>query len=338
MHSLFQVTLPCQLGSYPSGPTEEFPVVFHVFTKLATGVEAIVGCDVLCQAEIFTKQKHLLLERCAESSRKSRCMSLVQDRPFYLGLQAFVNGNYVMANADTGSDVNLVSKRFVVNHRIFTESVSSAVNGPDEVEFVDGGVAHIREKATMQISLNAPGTDELLRMINVREKNGGDRGWRGGQARVTEAQAKALSTFYVVESLVHEVIFSQDLLDSIDAFRDHASPLELVPSNPGCLHLCTIFRTKKQRAKVFTSSPAHDRVQREVARRHDVAQKREMLCRKLEKVPTDTSDTSERDKLMKRLEELRIQDLDDRSKYEAEKSSLGTKKDAAMVDSGSMTS
>jgi hypothetical protein len=245
LHALYQVMLPCYLPT-PMGFLQTFHVVFHVFDKLASNVDAIVGCEFLENAQIFTKRSYLLRERRRLQAPIPTCMSIEanQTRVFCRGLKLNINGAVVLASSDTGSEINLVSKDLVRAHRLPTLKLTDE-DDIEQVQFADGETARIIEKVIIPVTL--PTVDSGDSQSNGNTNQGGIEYQHRQYTKVTPADARSLSTFYIVDGLVHEVILGQPLLHAVDAFGRNFCAFESTQQNSEFQNLCTIFKLVKKK-------------------------------------------------------------------------------------------
>lgn len=163
---------------------DEYKVRFHVFSKLAAPV--ILGKEFLDQTQTLTVNTDRLEVKEDLDHAVLQVMHLNRPRR---RMQCSVDGSQVMANADTGAEMNLISWSFVKKHlrmrsRLKKESLL--------IQFADGSTKRIT--ASVHASLSVKGRKGTT---NVKTK------------------------FFVLPRLTSETLVGQDTLQKADSFKKH---------------------------------------------------------------------------------------------------------------------
>lgn len=244
LKALYQIMLPCRLPT-TSRRAQTFHVRFHVFSKLPAGIGAIMGCEFLKTTEILTKRSYLLKERHRLQGIVPTCMSIRSEQaPFVCrGFNLTLSGATALTSSDTGSEINLISGGFVKTHKVRILKVAKLDN-IHHVEFADGEIVRVTKKVIVPWEL--PGSaNDVFQKHQDKDRNG-TKFPAQGRVQITDAEARLLSTFYIVEGLVYDVILGQPALDALDAFGRRLCAIE--PAKLAeCHTLCTIFKSAKKR-------------------------------------------------------------------------------------------
>lgn len=120
----------------------------------------------------------------------------------------------VLADADTGSEMNLVSSKFVAD-----QGLAMVERGPTQpkVQFADGSTAHLAGRT------------------RIRMRLGSDRN-RGISWASTE-----LVEFYILDDLTAPIVLGEDILDANEAFATYSSSLVAEANPAGAAEVSTIF-------------------------------------------------------------------------------------------------
>jgi curved DNA-binding protein CbpA len=105
--SMGQVIVPLAWGTSSYRYSLTFPVVFNVFSRLASPV--ILGKEFLDETETLTTHQYRLAWREKDDKRQLKIMHL--NRPGSR-IQCTINGLAALAHADTGAEMNLVRPSF----------------------------------------------------------------------------------------------------------------------------------------------------------------------------------------------------------------------------------
>ena len=93
-----------------------------------------------------------------------------------------------LANADTGSVIDLISLDYCRRKRLRMQNVDFE---DSQIQFADGSLASLQGKVDIQITLHRPDDERMER------------------------------TFYVLENLTCDMLFGEDFLDETDAFETY---------------------------------------------------------------------------------------------------------------------
>lgn len=144
-----------------------------------------MGADFLRQAQTLTKHRNRLVERPYRSGLPSKVLRIGSWSDRY---QCYVNEMTALADADTGSDLDLVSASFARN----LVGKRTRIAESEEIQFADGSRARIREKVLIQF--------KPYGRLESSPK------W-----------------FYVLKDLTCDVLLGQDTLDELGAYNEHSS-------------------------------------------------------------------------------------------------------------------
>lgn len=187
----------------------EFYVLGHAI------VDVIMGMSFLDATETLTKHKHRLERLTAPKYGTPRLMAMNNPRcRMKCAVESHRGALEVLANADTGSEMNLVSSKFVAE-----QGLAMVERGPTQpkVQFADGSTAHLAGRTRIRIRL------------------GSDR------KRGIDWASVELVEFYVLDDLTAPMILGEDILDANEAFATYSSSL-VVEANPaGAAEASTIF-------------------------------------------------------------------------------------------------
>lgn len=169
--------------SFPDDPAEKMWQTFSVVRNCAAAL--VMGDPFLRMTEALTKFRHRL-KRVARTAKQHWRLCYI-DAPHRL-LRCSLDGDAVLANADTGSDIDLVSLEYAHRRGWRLETFGL---GEGYVELADGSIVKLAGYA-----------DALLDV-------GGNR-TRG-------------NTFYVLDGLQCDVLLGDETLYRLDAFNQHES-------------------------------------------------------------------------------------------------------------------
>ena len=191
-------------------PTQASSCVFFVFQTLVTPV--IMGMNFLRETKTLSENRHRLQPRavvprnlfraCRINSAKQRLLCTLQHQE-------------TLVNADTGSDVDLLSRAYVEKRGFVIDLFES---GQFEVQFADGSISSLCGKVALTIII------------------GNTHG------------PKFNTTFYVLEDLTSSVILGEDLLNETNAFQTYDQAFSLEESDDALADLNAIvwFRTPER--------------------------------------------------------------------------------------------
>ncbi|KAK5046544.1 hypothetical protein LTR84_008347 [Exophiala bonariae] len=181
-----------------------FTCIFHVFESLIRPV--ILGGVFLRNSDTLTKHRHSRLRRRFEPiSGYPTVLHIGYARERF---RCYVDSVMVDTHADTGSEMDLVSSKFVQK----STQRAKALETPMAVQFADGTFGEISHHIFTRFSADLE-----------RPKSEWEGKW-----------------FYVLDDLPCEVLLGDDTLDMLDAFnRETSFVMEVL--DPEGIQLCTIF-------------------------------------------------------------------------------------------------
>ena len=152
---------------------------FNVFKELV--VPLIMGAGFLRQTETLTRYRSRLRERPNQEHVIPRSLQVDNAKE---RLMCFLNHEPVMANADTGSEMNLISSAYAC--KVAPDAVQQ-LESQREVQFADGSTACLAGVTAVKFSLT------------------------------TNSHAFEM-WFYVLDGLTCDVLLGEETLDEVDAF------------------------------------------------------------------------------------------------------------------------
>jgi hypothetical protein len=177
--------------------------VFHVFTRLV--VPLIMGAGFLRETETLSLYRNRLQERPWIASLPLRVMHIDGAKERF---KCYIDGNEVLANADTGSEMDLMSRNYALESRHNIKKLEFDT----EVQFADGSIALLAGQIFSQF-------------------------------RTCERDPWSTKWFYVLENLTCDVLLGEETLDENDAFNLDTSTVTTQQDSSG-LDLNTIFWAK----------------------------------------------------------------------------------------------
>ena len=231
--SLGQVLLSCSIASDRAQTSSEGHKVdfkFHVFRKLATGVQAIIGQSILARFNILMTEPACLMERVITPNVIPRFMSIPGSHRRRERLNVFLNNKHHKVMPDTGSELNLISGTYASQHGFKITPVHDEMY----VEFADGTFERLVKQVVVMV--NAANCSARW---STRQPPASERATAVSKTKVQPTSSQ--QTFYVLEDLVYDIVFSQCLLDSMDAWRMHTSAFETTDEEG---HIMAMFKRK----------------------------------------------------------------------------------------------
>ncbi|RYC54569.1 hypothetical protein CHU98_g11642 [Xylaria longipes] len=191
IRSLGRVELPCNFASGSQLPTS-LVTAFHVFQTLA--VDVIMGMAFLEATRTFTEHRNRLVEIQIPQIQALRVQSVGIPRRHLL---CRLDDHIVFANADSGSDIDLMSSSYA-------KSRFSIRSNKETIMFADGstettsGIAHL--------TLSVEDADSI--------------------ATESALPSKTVSKeFHVFDNLTHDVLIGHETIELLRVFTDHDSAL-----------------------------------------------------------------------------------------------------------------
>ena len=207
----------CVKCSFAKEPDLEYLCWFYVFRSLIKSV--IMGMAFLDATETLTKHKNRL--QCSMSPRTGPLQLCALNNPAQrLGCMA--EGKRILANADTGSEIDFISLAYAKRRSFEIEKVNPQEN---KVQFADGSLSYLAGRVSLDIFI---GQYDLL-SVN-----------RGGK--------RLQRTFYVLDGLTSDMLLGDEFLDETDAFNTYRAALSSDASKEAFSQLNTIvwFKTPER--------------------------------------------------------------------------------------------
>ncbi|KAK4207816.1 hypothetical protein QBC37DRAFT_432872 [Rhypophila decipiens] len=197
---------------YTFGGDEESNIlsecIAYVFETLV--VPLITGAEFLTQTKIFTERRELLVEEMIPMMQSLRVNSVGKPKQSLVcRLDTFVG----CANADTGSDLDLISPDFARTRAMKIEPAM------EQLQFADGSISYtsglVETSFAIGVVDNVRGFVQSGRTLNL--------------------------DFFVLESLSSDILVGQDTLEELSVFMKHNKCLLSVAPSLG-LSDCNIIR------------------------------------------------------------------------------------------------
>lgn len=214
LHAIGKVSVRC---SFDRGDEAQFRRTFFVFPKLSNRVELIIGRRFLFQTQTLTKHQDRLEELPHASTTTPEVMSMaIPKRRF----ACYIDSTLVLANADTGSEINLIKEDYAIERGFtvipVTKEEKYAQLPGDRLAIITGKTmarldtlhaappASVSREPTSKVGAHCSMESSTMSSVNPQEPT-------------------RLTTFYILPSLLCNVLLSQQLLDSINAFTTHSN-------------------------------------------------------------------------------------------------------------------
>ncbi|KAM7213888.1 hypothetical protein V8F06_010707 [Rhypophila decipiens] len=182
--------------------------IAYVFETLV--VPLITGAQFLTETKIFTERRELLVEEMIPMMQSLRVNSVGKPKQSLVcRLDTFVG----CANADTGSDLDLISPDFAKSRAMKIESTT------EKLQFADGSISYT--SGIVKTSFAVGVVDTV-------------RGF------VQSGETLNLA-FFVLDSLTSDVLVGQDTLEELKVFMEHGQSLLSIAPSLG-LSDCNIIR------------------------------------------------------------------------------------------------
>ena len=175
--------------------TLELHCTFYVFKHLTSAL--IMGMPFLEETQTLVKYQYRLQPRTIRSFGPVQLSSLNNSRK---RLYCLVNSQPRFANADTGSEIDLMSLEYVLKRKF---SMTAVGLHSSTVQFADGSTSELVGKVSVLIVL---GTSEGPRLV---------------------------TTFYVLDGLTCDILFGEDFLDKTAAFETYCDAFSIIKCEDG---------------------------------------------------------------------------------------------------------
>jgi len=200
------VTIPCKFArEQASEQQNELCCWFYVFKTLITPL--IMGMKFLDSTETLTKNKYRL-QACAVPAGPLQCASVNNPKR---RLRCYtLNGathnfegpspdSLALANADTGSEIDLMSLDFCKRRKFVLRKISP---GESSVQFADGSLATLAGHVVVYVTFHG-----------------------------TEVGKRIQRSFYVLEDLSCDLLLGEDFLEQTNAFETYKDSFSIEDDN-----------------------------------------------------------------------------------------------------------
>ena len=170
--------------------TVELRCVFYVFQTLTSAL--IMGMPFLDETQTLEKYQYRLQRRAIPSYRPIQLSSLNSPRK---RLYCLVDSQPRFANADTGSDIDLMSLEYVRKRGFSMTAVGSSTS---TVQFADGSTSELVGKVSVMVILGTPEGPGVT------------------------------TTFYVLAGLTCDILFGDDFLNKTTAFETYRDSFSVI--------------------------------------------------------------------------------------------------------------
>lgn len=175
--------------AFPERGEQKMRCAFNIFPHLITPL--IMGRQFLDNTETLTKHSHRLRDRVLDACEPRRVMYLT--RPARR-VRCTLNLRPVLANADTGSEADLVSYDYVRRAGLTMESPE---DGYETIQFADGTFGRISGKVVADLHID-DNVNGALRAVTTKR------------------------TLHVLQGLTTDVLLGEELLFQMHVFTDHS--------------------------------------------------------------------------------------------------------------------
>ena len=176
--------------SFAKDRTLDFYCTFYVFQNPTSAL--IMGMPFLDETQTLVKHQYRLQPRAISSFRPIQLSSLNSPRK---RLYCLVDSQPKLANADTGSEIDVMSLEYTLRRGFSMTAVDLSTS---TVQFVDGSTSELVGKVSVVIVLGTP-----------------------EGPRVT-------TTFYVLDGLTCDILFGEDFLDKTTAFKTYRDAFSVI--------------------------------------------------------------------------------------------------------------
>ena len=190
--ALGRITIKC---AFAKDRTLELRCIFYVFKTLTS--KLIMGMPFLDETQTLVKYQYRFQPRTIPSFGPVQLSSLNSPRR---RLYCLVNSQPKLANADTGSEIDLMSLEYVLKRDFVMTAVGLRSS---TVQFADGSTSELVGKVKVLIVLGTP------------------------------EGARVVTTFYVLEGLTSDILFGEDFLDKTTAFETYRDAFSIIDCGDG---------------------------------------------------------------------------------------------------------
>ncbi|KAL8786986.1 MAG: hypothetical protein Q9195_007964 [Heterodermia aff. obscurata] len=179
--------------SFEKDPLIKLPCLFFVFKKLISPI--IMGMAFLAETETLNKHRYRLQPRSTPARTRFQLCSLDSPRQ---QLHCLADGRAVLANADTGSEIDLLSKSYVKKRGFDVNSVEPSSS---EVQFADGTISRLIGKTHISIAFG--------RNIDTTY----------------------MMEFHILDGLTCDILLGERFLNQVSAFETYQDAFTSVPND-----------------------------------------------------------------------------------------------------------
>ena len=169
--------------SFEKDHLDKFPCLFFVFTTLISPI--IMGMAFLAKTETLDKHRYRLQPRSTPPRTRFQLCSLDCPRQ---KICCLADGKPALANADTGSEIDLLSKDYV-NKRGF--DINFVENSSSEIQFADGTISRLLGKTHISFALDRKSNHPYM------------------------------MEFYILDGLTCDILLGEDFLEQVSAFETY---------------------------------------------------------------------------------------------------------------------
>jgi len=224
------VRASCGFGLTYSAEARNFRCVFRVLRNVISPV--IMSFNFLIQTETLTKYRNRLVQLPFDALQMPRIRALGQTRS---RLECSINGNNAEVVADSGSDIDVVSRKYAVRHGWKLRPADQVVLLADGRKMECVGVCEAqlsvgKDGKLIQVDIKRQRTSSHRAQQNntktpipVWEDN--DAAYEGPNPSVQRVRPVIVSTFYVLDGISVDGLIGASSIESLQVFSHHADAL-----------------------------------------------------------------------------------------------------------------
>lgn len=329
----FRVRLECKIPRLPESNNTNTCLTFYIFKSLMEGI-VIIGRKTLRRMKIYTEYRHLLTPHKETSCSIRQCLNISRHSEVVDKLPVYLNGVLAEGVADTGCHQLVMREDYARELDLHKESIDFEEGERRTVVFASG-----REQAAeykIRVTINA--ASSLPTSMDVKQQSS-ELETPGSTPRETESSPETfrgpiLVEVWVFRTLLHPLIFSQQLLLSMKSFEKHVESLRT--RKVALPELCPIMAQRKRKADSSAYAPSfspngiklnicslvHDISVREGAALRDLELERKHLVRELIEAEED-GDHEKQAQKRQRLDKCESEKQKIKERYENERQKMG---------------
>lgn len=210
---------------------------FFVFQKLAPEVYVIMGRTFLEETKTLTTHRNRLRERTSNVTGTVRVLKMqLQLKMPKTRMACYLDGVLALACADTGSEIDLMSRAYAMERGFHIESV------PDDRRYVMLATTKMASLSGMvKVRFDTFQPVDVSRYHGSTDCRHGDSSTADNDEEMLDVESEQRiryisipdhnRTFYVLDDLNCDVLLGEELLDSIDAFPTHGNSFFEIPDS-----------------------------------------------------------------------------------------------------------